>query len=64
MGWLAIAGCGSDQRPAETAAATIQPIADIVEPVVGSDVEVMLSPGASPHTYDPKPSDVRTAASA
>ncbi len=61
---LSIFGCRDAAEQKAEAVATIQPIASIVEPLIGSAVHVLLSSGASPHTYDPKPSDMRTAASA
>lgn len=57
-------GCAGDVERPPDAVATIRPIGAIVEPVLGSEVRVLLSPGASPHTYDPRPSDVRAAGSA
>ncbi len=43
---------------------TIYPFRSILEPVIGErgSVRNLLPAGASPHTYDPKPSDARTAA--
>lgn len=42
---------------------TIQPAAAIVREVAGADAEVttLVPPGASPHTYEPRPSDVAKA---
>lgn len=57
-------GCRGAEAPRADAVATIRPLAAILEPIVGGDVPAMLPSGASPHTYDPKPSDVRTASSA
>ena len=39
---------------------SLHPIYDLVRQVAGDEVEVirLLPPGASPHTFDPKPSDV------
>jgi zinc transport system substrate-binding protein len=39
---------------------SIFPIGDILENLGGDEVEVkvLVSPGASPHNYDPKPSDI------
>lgn len=43
-----------------TVAATIFPIYDLTQRIAGNDVgvELILSPGASPHTFEPTPSDV------
>lgn len=57
------AGCTAPERDGGFAA-TIRPLQIILEPVVGERVAVLLGPAASPHTHDPKPSDVREAASA
>jgi ABC-type Zn uptake system ZnuABC Zn-binding protein ZnuA len=45
-------------------AATIFPLYDIVKNIAGEslDVVLVLPPGASPHTYDPSPSEVRAIA--
>jgi len=45
---------------------TIAPLGLIVQEIVGdrAQVHTLLQPGASPHTYEPRPSDVRTAESA
>ena len=42
-------------------AASIFPLYDIVKNVAGSEIEtvLILPPGASPHTFDPSPKDVR-----
>lgn len=42
------------------AAVSINPLSDIVKRLGGEDVRVsvMLPPGASPHTYEPKPKDM------
>jgi len=44
-----------------TVAATIFPLSDIVKNVGGDNVEVIniITPGASPHTFEPKPSNIR-----
>jgi zinc transport system substrate-binding protein len=46
--------------------ATIHPLATILQEVIGSggQVAVMLPPGASPHTFEPRPSDVERASAA
>lgn len=46
--------------------ATIPPLGAILREVVGSrgEVEVLLPPGASPHAYEPNPSDLRRASDA
>jgi len=60
---LVLAGClkdtgGTVERPSYIA--TIPPLTAILREVVGErgDVTCLLSPGASPHTYEPKPSDI------
>src|SRR4030042_2116928 len=42
--------------------ATIFPLYDIVRNIAGSEVktELLLQPGASPHTYEPSPEDIKT----
>jgi ABC-type Zn uptake system ZnuABC Zn-binding protein ZnuA len=54
--------------PAETIpiAATIYPVYDIARNVAGgvADVVLVLPPGASPHTFEPAPSNVRALAGA
>lgn len=67
--WIFVAvtvfGCRESEHAPQSAtfATTIYPFRAILEPVVGSKgaVRNMLPAGASPHTYDPRPSDVRTA---
>lgn len=46
--------------------ATIPPLAMILRELAGEEFEVkcLLSPGSSPHTYEPSPSDAKLAASA
>lgn len=41
--------------------ATIYPVASIIKEIVGNQhhVETLLSPTSSPHTFEPKPSDIR-----
>jgi zinc transport system substrate-binding protein len=53
-------GVGDEKRATIKVAATIFPLADIVRNVGGDNVavEVMLAPGASPHTFEARPSDV------
>jgi zinc/manganese transport system substrate-binding protein len=57
------AGCGSDSDSASgtegTAVATTTEVADLVRNVGGDRVDVhgLLSPGADPHGYEPRPSD-------
>lgn len=52
----------STAGPTPTVAATIFPVADIARNVAGEDVHValLLPPGASPHTFEPSPSTLRT----
>ena len=54
----------SDARPLYVA--TINPLGAILEELVAGrgDVLVLLAPGASPHTYEPKPSDAVSTARA
>lgn len=66
---LLLAGCtdaasGTAERPSYIA--TIPPLAAILSEVVGErgDVVCLLAPGASPHTYEPKPSDMKSVESA
>jgi zinc transport system substrate-binding protein len=42
---------------------TIPPLGMMLRPVAGerAEVDVLLGPGDSPHTYDPRPSDVQSA---
>lgn len=65
-----VAACGGDE-PAPSAdrprfVTTIPPFEMILRPVVGDrgTVERLLDPGASPHTYDPTPSDLRAVSNA
>jgi zinc/manganese transport system substrate-binding protein len=57
------AGCGSDSGSGSdadlTAVATTTEVADLVRQVGGERVDVrgLLSPGADPHGYEPRPSD-------
>jgi len=63
--FLLVAGC--EEAPSEEGAdaprfvTTIPPFEMILRPVVGErgTVERLLAPGATPHTYDPTPSDLR-----
>jgi ABC-type Zn uptake system ZnuABC Zn-binding protein ZnuA len=65
LGAFIQAGCGEDQsgagRPEVKVVATTPPVADMVRQVAGRAVEVrgLLPPGADPHGYEPRPSDVR-----
>lgn len=59
-------GCGSsgqETHPSDRYSTTIPAFRSIIEPVIGTEgtVQALLRPGISPHTYDPRPSDVRTA---
>jgi zinc transport system substrate-binding protein len=49
-----------------TVVATIFPLADFVKNVAGDKVEIvtLLPPGASPHTYEPTPGDMKAVARA
>ena len=71
VGLLACGACSRRPPPAANDgrphfAATIQPIAAIVRELAGAraDVVTILPVGASPHTFEPQPSDVRRAAGA
>jgi zinc transport system substrate-binding protein len=61
---LLITACTPRSRPRFLA--TIHPIAAILQEVIGSRgrVSEMLPPGASPHTFEPRPSDVESASAA
>jgi ABC-type Zn uptake system ZnuABC Zn-binding protein ZnuA len=65
LGALIQAACEEDQsggdRPEVKVVATTPPVADMVRQVAGPGVEVrgLLPPGADPHGYEPRPSDVR-----
>ena len=58
---LVVACAGESRRP--TFVASIEPVGMILRELVGDrgEVHVLLPPGASPHTYEPKPSDARYA---
>ena len=64
----ALIGCGGSEihRDERTVVTTIDPFRAIIEPVAEGRARVvkLLAPGASPHTYEPRPSDLRTVASA
>lgn len=51
----------SPQTPDMQISATIAPIAMIAEEIVGNtgSVHTILAPGASPHTFEPTPQDIR-----
>ncbi len=59
------AGCAGNSAP-PMYAASIEPVGMILRELVGDrgEVHVLLPPGASPHTYEPKPSDARNAVDA
>ncbi len=71
---LAVSACGRSSSPGAgqvgkgklLVAASIPPIADFVREVGGGRVDVLLMvpPGASPHTYEPTPSQMRQLAQA
>lgn len=62
---LGLAACGGDATPSAGEqpryVTTIPPFEMILRPVVEgrATVERLLDPGASPHTYDPSPSDLQ-----
>jgi zinc transport system substrate-binding protein len=56
VGALAVAGCGTGAQSGRLkVAASIVPLADFVRQVGGDlvDVQTLVPPGASPHTYEP-----------
>lgn len=61
-------GVASPARPAPLAivVATIPPLADVAGQLGGDliEVEALLPPGASPHTFEPRPAQVRSIARA
>ena len=69
-GALFLAGCAQPQpsRPAGTlrVVTSISPLADLVRQVGGPTVQVhhLVQVGADPHTFEPKPSDMRAVADA
>jgi ABC-type Zn uptake system ZnuABC Zn-binding protein ZnuA len=62
---VTLAGAAGCAGPARTPSyvATVLPAAYILREMVGdsADVATLVPPGASPHTYEPRPSDVRAA---
>ena len=64
----ALIGCGRSQVLSDepTVVTTIDPFRAIIEPVTAGRARVveLLPSGASPHTYEPRPSDLRTVTSA
>ncbi len=65
----ALASCTVSASPATatlTVVATIFPLADMVRQIAGEDAEVitLLPPGASPHTFEPTPAQIRDIARA
>jgi ABC-type Zn uptake system ZnuABC Zn-binding protein ZnuA len=66
LAWTIAAGSAASQDSGPTLAATIFPLFDIVRHVAGpaAAVTLMLPPGASPHTFEPTPSQVRALAGA
>lgn len=66
---LGLSGCPRPEKPSNDKiriVATIPPLADLARQVGGGRVEVytLLSPGASPHTFEPTPAQARAAADA
>jgi ABC-type Zn uptake system ZnuABC Zn-binding protein ZnuA len=64
---LAVAACGDSHSapvPERAYTATINPVAEILRELVGGRAQVhrLLTPGASPHAYEARPSDVRQSA--
>jgi ABC-type Zn uptake system ZnuABC Zn-binding protein ZnuA len=66
LAWTIAAGSAASQDSGPTLAATIFPLFDIARHVAGpaAEVTLMLPPGASPHTFEPTPSQVRALAGA
>jgi ABC-type Zn uptake system ZnuABC Zn-binding protein ZnuA len=70
LGVLALAGCGDGSNEAGdaelTAVATTTHAGDLLRNVGGDrvDVRTLLGPGADPHDYEPRPSDVGSVAEA
>jgi ABC-type Zn uptake system ZnuABC Zn-binding protein ZnuA len=64
--WATLGGHAGSEEARPTVATTIFPLYDITRQVAGPAVEValMLPPGASPHTFEPTPSQVRALARA
>ncbi len=56
-----VAACQPREAAPREYVATIAPLAQIVSEVAGDRVTVrtLLQPGTSPHTYEPRPSDIR-----
>ena len=64
---LCAAGCAArSPHGGVTYVTTVQPLRAIIAEVVGDrgEVKALLPPGASPHTYEPRPSDAAAAESA
>lgn len=60
-----MAGCRGHPAPGADFVATIPPVGMILRELAGTTrVHVLLPAGASPHTYEPRPSDARQAAQA
>ncbi|MEX0599375.1 MAG: metal ABC transporter substrate-binding protein, partial [Rhodothermales bacterium] len=57
-------GCRGEEESSARFVATLPPLAAVVSPVAGEPVAVLVPGGASPHTYEPRPSDARKAARA
>jgi ABC-type Zn uptake system ZnuABC Zn-binding protein ZnuA len=66
MLWAAQAGPAGGEEARPRVATTIFPLYDIARQITGpvADVALMLPPGASPHTFEPTPSQVRALAAA
>ena len=65
-GIVLLAGCGAAPLVGVRYVTTINPLRAIVAEIAGDRAEVtaLLAPGASPHTYEPRPSDAMAAESA
>ncbi|MEX1054961.1 MAG: metal ABC transporter substrate-binding protein, partial [Rhodothermales bacterium] len=68
LSFLLLFGCGTSEESSDAplVVTTTDPFRAIVAPIVGdrAGVKALLPPGASPHTYEPRPSDMRMIASA
>lgn len=63
---MGAASCQSGETPRVTYVATINPVRAILSEIVGDrgDVIALVPPGASPHTYEPRPADAKVAETA
>jgi ABC-type Zn uptake system ZnuABC Zn-binding protein ZnuA len=61
LGLFLIGGCGGEHGGRLTVVVSILPLKSFVEALAGDHAEVVLlvPPSATPHTFEPKPSDIR-----